>query len=101
MELSHVAKPTLPRTIQEVKNRAFHANHSAKRCVGKEREAFYRDKHAAINYLLEAELAFVNSVDWSVPDPVFSVRFVGGGELHTTLSSLDSGALRSVRRQLN
>lgn len=85
----------------QIKNRAFSANVRAKLSTGETRESCYRNKHAAINYLLEAGMAFVDSVDWSVPDPTFGVEFVGGGKLHTRLSSLNSAALRSVRRQLN
>jgi hypothetical protein len=84
-----------------LKQRAFLANRCAKRSEGDQREAFYRRKHAAINYLLEVGAAFVTDVDWFAPDPIFSVEFVDGSKLHTTLSSLDSGAMRSVRRQLN
>jgi len=90
-----------PSNLLQIKNRAFTANRRAKLSDDQNRETFYRTKHAAINYLLETGMAFVNSVDWSVPDPTFGVEFVGGGKLHTVLSSLNSAALRSVRRQLN
>ena|ERR1017187_310598 len=87
--------------LVRIKNRAFTANRRAKLSDDQNRETFYRTKHAAINYLLETGMAFVDSVDWSVADPTFGVEFVGGGKLHTRLSSLNSEALRSVRRQLN
>jgi hypothetical protein len=85
----------------QIKNRAFSANVRAKLSTGETRESCYRNKHAAISYLLAAGMAFVDSVDWSVPDPTFGVEFVGGGKLHTKLSGLSSAALRSVRRQLH
>jgi hypothetical protein len=96
-------EPTFVRwtDLVRVKNRAFTANRQAKLSRDKDRELFYRVKDGAINCLLETGTAFVISVDWSVPDPVFGVQFVGGGQLHTRLSSLSSGAFRSVRRQLN
>ena len=84
-----------------LKNRAFIANHRAHKTTGETRESFYRDKAAAINYLLEIGMAFVDSADWSVPDATFSVRFVGGGALHTKLSSLNSQAIRSIRKNRN
>ena len=85
----------------QIKNRAFSANVRAKLSTGETRESCYRNKHAAISYLLAAGMAFVDSVDWSVPDPTFGVEFVGGGKLHVKLSGMSSAALRSVRRQLN
>lgn len=93
-------EPIGPDTLNCVKRRAFMANHRAKRSTGPEREAHYRAKHNAINFLLEAGFASVDSVDWWSPDPTIGVRFIDGGRLHTKLSSLDRGALRSVRRQL-
>jgi hypothetical protein len=89
------------RDLIQVKNRAFSANVLAKLSTGEARESYYRNKHAAINYLLATRMAFVDSVDWWVPDPTFGVEFVGGGKLHTKLSGLSSEALRSVRRQLD
>jgi hypothetical protein len=85
----------------QIKNRAFSANDRAKLSTGETRESCYRNKHAAISYLLETGMAFVDSVDWSAADPTFGVEFAGGGKLHTKLSGLSSAALRTVRRQLN
>jgi len=90
-----------PSALIQIKNRAFDANFRAKLSEGEQREAFYRMKHAAINYLLEIGAAFVKDVNWCPRDPVLSVQFIGGGKLHAPLSSLDRGAFRSVRRQLN
>jgi|ERR1019366_6878978 hypothetical protein len=87
--------------LVRIKNRAFLANRRAKLSNDQNRETFYRAKGAAINYLLETGMAFLDSVDWSVSDPIFGVEFVGGGKLHTRLSSLNSAALRRVRSQLN
>ena len=87
-------------TLIEIKDRAFDAHREAKFSKGSQHDALYREKASAISFLLEAGYAFVNSVDWSAPDPVFGVTFVGGGKLHTRLSCLTGGALHSVRRQL-
>jgi hypothetical protein len=88
------------KTLRWYKSRAFMANYRAKLNTDEAREAFYRLKDAAINVLLEADMAFVNSVDWSQVDPIFGIQFVDGGKLHTKLSCLSSEALRNVRRQL-
>ena len=101
MEFSDIGNTVSRSDLIQMKNRAFSANVRAKLSTGQTRESFYRTKDAAINYLLETGMAFVDSVDWSVSDPTFGVEFIGGGKLHTKLSSLNSAALRSVRRQLN
>jgi hypothetical protein len=100
MTLDDVAGPIRQSTLVKVKNRAFDANRRAKLSDHSRRDSVYREKDSAINYLLEAECAFVDSVDWSVPDPILGVTFVGGGRLHMKLSCLTSHALHSVRRQL-
>ena len=93
---------TIPRsTLIKVKNRAFDANFRAKVSSESDRDAFYREKHSAINFLLEKGCAFVDSVDWYAPDPIFGVTFVGGGRLHVKVSVLTTWALHSVRRQLD
>jgi hypothetical protein len=86
--------------MTRLKQRAFSANHRAKRSNNQARESFYRTKATAINTLLKAGRAFVDGVDWSVPDPTVGIRFIGGGRLHTKLSALDLLAFRSVRFQL-
>ena len=101
MQRDRIASRFRRSAVVEMKRRAFHANFEAKRSEGSRREMLYRIKNSAINFLLETGYAYVDSVDWSVPDPTFSVEFVGGGRLHTKLSGLSSAALRSVRRQLN
>jgi hypothetical protein len=87
-------------TLADVKRRAFDTNGQAKQSNGPDRDALYREKGAAISFLLEAGYAFVDSVDWSAADPTLGVTFVDGGRLHTKLSCLTSRALHSVRRQL-
>jgi hypothetical protein len=89
------------REWMRLKSRAFVANSRAKVSHGSAREDLYRIKAAAINILLAEGCAFVNDVNWAAPDPVIGVRFEGGGKLHTKLSCLDSGAFKSIRRQLN
>lgn len=87
-------------TLADIKKRAFEANGQAKQSSGPDRDALYHEKDRAINFLLEAGYAFVNSVDWWADDPILGVTFVDGGCLHTKLSCLTRRALRSVRRQL-
>lgn len=88
-------------TLNRTKHRAFEANDRAKRTTGAARDAHYRAKDNAINSLLTAGFAFVDSVDWRSSDPTIGVTFTDGGRLHTKLSSLDRGAFRRLRRQLN
>jgi hypothetical protein len=76
-------------------------NNQAKQSEGPEREAHYWAKDNAINLLLEHGYASVNAVDWSRNDPVLCVRFADGRQLHTKLSSLNLGAFRVLRRQLD
>jgi hypothetical protein len=101
MEYDDGMPPARRRALTRAKAQAFKANHQAKRSEGPRREAHYRLKQNAINFLMGAGHAFVNSVDWSRPDPVISVRFTDGGQLHTILSSLDLAAFRILRQQLN
>jgi hypothetical protein len=91
----------LSRKAKWQKHQAFTANRQAKVSQGQARESLYRIKHAAINALLVAGCAFVDSVDWSADDATIGVRFVGGGALHTKLSALDPLAFRIVRLQLD
>ncbi len=100
MEETTSTAPLQTRRAARLKVRAFSANHRAKASEGQTRAAFYREKAAAINAALEAGYAFVGEIDWWAPDPVFSIEFIGGGKIHTKLSSLDSRALKSVRCQL-
>jgi hypothetical protein len=87
-------------SIERLKNLAFTANQRAKASQDETRDAHYRKKTAAINTLIKAECAFVDSVDWSVADPTIGVTFVGGGRLHLKLSGLDLLASRLIRLQL-
>jgi hypothetical protein len=89
------------RIMARLKSRAFAVNQLAKMSRNEARAGFYRAKAAAINAALESEYAFADDIDWSLSDPIFFVRYVDGGGLHTRLSCLDSAALRAVRRQLN
>jgi len=88
------------RDLLRLKQRAFAANLRAKTSEGSQREAFYRTKASAINYLLEAGFAFVNEVDWSRADAVIGITFAEGGRLHILLSDLSPGAFRVLRRTL-
>jgi hypothetical protein len=87
--------------VARLKNTAFTANRQAKLSKDETRAAFYRKKVAAINALLRAGFASVNSVDWWCPDPILGISFEGGGSLHMPMSCLDLGAMRVVRHQLN
>jgi hypothetical protein len=91
----------VPRGIARLKTSAFAANQAAKASSGQVRAAHYRRKDAAINTLLREGYALVDEVDWSHEDPIIGVSFAEGGKLHTRASCLDSGALRSIRQQLN
>jgi len=93
--------PQIPlQLLNQLKRRAFNANRQAKAATHDQRADFYRAKHIAINLLLKNGCAFVDSVDWSEPDPCFGVTFAGGGRLHTKLSALDEMAFREVCLQL-
>lgn len=91
--------------LVRLKTQAFEANRQAKRSAGQIRDAAYRRKVKAINTLLKAGLAFVNAkdTDWSRHDgdAMISISFLGGGQLHATLSGLDLAAFRIARAQLN
>lgn len=87
--------------IARLKRRAFDANRRAKATRDQARDAFYRTKDAAINALIRAGWAFVDSVDWSADDPIVGITFKDGGKLHTKLSALDLVAFRNVRHQLS
>jgi len=92
--------PSWFRNMARIMQRAFAANFQAKASVGAEREAFYRAKHAAINTLLNEGYAYVDDIEWSLPDPTLSITFIDGGQLHMKRSSLDAAAFRRLRPQL-
>lgn len=90
---------SLPADILRLKTQAFNANRRAKASRSHVRDAFYQIKNRAINALLAADFAVIDTVEWWLPDPVIGVAFAGGGKLHTKLSCLDFGALRTVLKQ--
>jgi len=86
--------------IYNLKNLPFAASHRAKQTTPPFDGAWYRVKDVAILESLKMGTAYANYFDFSSGEPMISVTFVSGGDLHIPPTSLDAETWQIVAPQL-